>query len=129
MYIHLLYLLRKDHNLLMKKVSFISDDDIRHQIISSPSLTDSKKKELLEIVSGNRIVPLMSDIMAKHLYSPDAHPERFDALMRKITKDPSIMSDTNIKVPLLKKIVFVQLDKALEQFLNKTLIRMKILSF
>ena len=59
----------------MKKVSFISDDDIRHQIISSPSLTDSKKKELLEIVSGNRIVPLTSDIMAKHLYSPDPAAE------------------------------------------------------
>ena len=31
-----------------------------------------------------------------------------------------VISDTGIRVPMLKKLVFVQLDKALEQFLNNT---------
>ncbi len=77
----------------MKHTSSISVEVLKQQIMSSASLSDSKKKELLEIIAGKRIAPLISDIMAKHLYSPENHPERFDSLMQRILKDPTIKSN------------------------------------
>ena len=77
----------------MKHKSSISAETLKQQILSSASLSDSKKKELIEIAEGKRIAALTSDVMAKHLYSPDSHPERFDSIMQRILKDPTIKSN------------------------------------
>ena len=75
----------------MNLITSVSVDDVIQQIISSP-LPDNIKREFLEIVDGKRIASLMNDIMAKHLFSPDTHPERFDFIMQRIMNDPSIKS-------------------------------------
>ena len=64
---------------------------LRNMIINS-ALDKTQKKYLLDIVDGTRIAPLTSDTMAKHLYSPDLNPKRFDNLMARIMKDPTIKS-------------------------------------
>ena len=73
------------------RTSKSNPNSLRNMIINS-SLDEPQKKFLLDIVNGTRIAPLTSDTMAKHLYSPDLNPQRFDNLMSRIMKDPTIES-------------------------------------
>ncbi len=51
--------------------------ELRAQILQS-TYSQEFKNDLLAILDGERIAPLTSDIMAKRIFSPDLHPDRFD---------------------------------------------------
>ena len=65
-------------------------NDIRKKISDSDLFTKSEKKELRDILDGKALLPLTSDTMAKRLFSPDVHPERFNYIMQKVMGDPTI---------------------------------------
>jgi hypothetical protein len=66
---------------------------LREQITNNPLLPNNEKENLLAILDGNRLVPLTSDVMAKKIFSPDLHPERFDFLVQRIINDSTIITD------------------------------------
>ena len=66
------------------------DPEILRQIESHPHLLPEQKELIIGVMNGELIIPFTSDKMAKHLFSPDIHPERFDFIMQRIMKDPTI---------------------------------------
>lgn len=62
----------------------------KQQVMDEVKLSEETKKELIEILEGKRLVPLSSDALAKKIFSPDVHPERFDYLVKTVMNDKSI---------------------------------------
>ncbi|WP_044912613.1 PD-(D/E)XK nuclease family transposase [Butyrivibrio sp. WCE2006] len=65
---------------------------LRAEIINNMDLSPDIKKLLVSIVDGHALVPLTTDVMAKRIFSPDLHPERFDFLMQRIMKDDTLVT-------------------------------------
>ncbi len=65
-------------------------NDIRKKISDSDLFSKTEKKRLRDILDGKALLPLTSDTMAKRLFSPDTHPERFNYIMQKVMGDPTI---------------------------------------
>ncbi len=65
-------------------------NDIRKKISDSKLFSQSEKKKMRDILDGKALLPLTSDTMAKRLFSPDIHPERFNFIMQKVMGDPTI---------------------------------------
>ena len=66
---------------------------LRERIISDMKIPDDLRLLMLSILDGNALVPLTTDIMAKNIFSPDIHPDRFDFLLQRIMQDTSLASD------------------------------------
>ena len=54
------------------------------------SLPIQDQEFFLDVFRGKKLPPLYSDIIAKKIFNPDAHPDRLNFLLRSISKDPSI---------------------------------------
>ena len=65
--------------------------DLRALVLQS-TYSQEFKDDLLAILDGRRIAPLISDTMAKRIFSPDLHPDRFDFILRKVMGDDSIVA-------------------------------------
>lgn len=69
------------------------------KVISSKLLSQEQKDLMLSIFNGERIAPLTSAVMSERLFSPDSNPDRFDFILQRVMKDPTLISDgsaTNI---------------------------------
>ncbi len=62
---------------------------IEEQVRSS-ILSDDDKSDLLAVFRGEKIPSLTSDVVAKHILSPDAHPERMEYILQGVMKDADI---------------------------------------
>ena len=61
--------------------------------INNSGYSQEFKNELLAILDGRRIAPLTSDTMAKKIFSPDLHRDRFDFILKRVMGDDSIVTD------------------------------------
>lgn len=75
-------------------MSKLNETSIEQKILKSTLLPEDKE-ELLAIVSGSKLPPLTSDVVAKHVFNPDEHPERLDYLLQKIMRDSSIATESS----------------------------------
>ena len=57
---------------------------------SLDGLPAKDRQEILDIQSGLILPPLHSDVIAKHIFNADVHPDRLNFLMRAISKDNTI---------------------------------------
>ena len=57
---------------------------------SLDGLPAKDRQEILDIQSGLILPPLHSDVIAKHIFNADVHPDRLNFLMRSISKDNTI---------------------------------------
>ena len=67
----------------------MSNEDIISRIQLSP-LMQAKKEELIAICRGEKLPQLTNDTVAKRIFSPDVHPDRYAFLMEHIWEDDSI---------------------------------------
>lgn len=75
------------------------------QFIRDSRLPESQKEKLEAIVRGERLADLWRDLIAKHVFSPDLHPERMEFILQHTMGDPDmqvVSSATN--EPALKNI-------------------------
>ena len=66
--------------------------DLRDRILRS-SYSREFKEHLLAILDGTQIAQLTSDTMAKRIFSPDLHRDRFDFILKRVMGDDSIAVD------------------------------------
>ncbi len=64
-------------------------ENIEEQVRLS-KLDEDEKINLLAVFRGEKIPSLTSDVVAKHILSPDIHPERMDYILQEIMEDASI---------------------------------------
>ena len=70
----------------------MSEKSIQQQLLEAP-LPEERKKKLSSIFSGESLPSICYDVIAKHVFSPDLHPERMDFILQHTMKDPSFMVD------------------------------------
>ena len=61
---------------------------LRH--IRESVMSDQEKDDLVGFIQGKKLPQLTGDTVAKHIFSPDIHKERYDFLLQRVMKDPSI---------------------------------------
>ncbi len=80
--------------------------NIEEELMNS-NLSDNENKNFLKILKGERLPELYSDVVSKHVFSPDLYPERLNYLLSHIMKDSTIMVDKSASnegyVPAYKK--------------------------
>lgn len=59
------------------------------QIIESP-LPEERKQLLSSVFKGEQLADLCRDVIAKHVFSPDLHPERMDFILQHTMNQPDI---------------------------------------
>lgn len=62
-------------------------ESLKKRISSSNTMTEKAKQDLYGILDGTRIAPLTSDTMAKKIFSPELHPDRFNFIIRHVMND------------------------------------------
>ena len=67
--------------------------DIKDYQFMLDKLGDERKENFLEMQRGERLPNLYSDVMIKHILSPELHPERLDFLLKHVMKDRTINVD------------------------------------
>ena len=70
----------------------MNEKSIHEQLLKSP-LPEIRKEKLAQIFSGENLPSLCYDVVAKHVFSPDLHPERMDFILRHTMKEPGISVD------------------------------------
>lgn len=65
------------------------NNSIITQVLESP-LPDSRKQILSSIFRGEKLANICRDVVAKHVFSPDLHPERMDYILQHVMKQPEI---------------------------------------
>ncbi len=75
--------------------SQINYDDMpfTQMVMNHPTLPQSSKDELIAVHNGTRIASLTSATMSERLFSPDLNPKRFDFIMQRVMKDPTLISE------------------------------------
>ncbi|MCR5673248.1 MAG: hypothetical protein K6F87_05990, partial [Lachnospiraceae bacterium] len=53
-------------------------------------LSEEQKQKLLAIFSGERLADVYRDVIAKHVFSPDQHPERMDFILQHTMNQPGL---------------------------------------
>jgi len=66
--------------------------ELLQRVSASITIPDEEKLRILDFAAGRLLPPLTLDSMAKHLFSPDTNPERFDFIMQRVMQDPTIKS-------------------------------------
>ena len=69
-----------------------NDTSLRTEIINNMDLSADIKNLLVSVVDGKALVPLTNDAMAKRIFSPDIHSDRFDFLMQRIIQDDTLIT-------------------------------------
>ncbi len=64
-------------------------------VMEHPTLPQSSKDELIAVHNGTRIASLTSAAMSERLFSPDLNPKRFDFIMQRVMKDPTLISESS----------------------------------
>lgn len=70
----------------------MNEKPILTQILESP-LPEEEKRRLTSIVNGDMLASLCSDLIAKHVFSPDLHPERLNFIFQRTMRDSTIEID------------------------------------
>ncbi len=65
------------------------NNSIITQVLESP-LPDARKQVLSSIFRGEKLANICRDVVAKHVFSPDLHPERMDYILQHVMKQPEI---------------------------------------
>ena len=60
------------------------------EVVKESRLSEHEKNEFCAMIHGELLAKLYSDIVAKHVFSPDVHPERMDFILQRTMKDASI---------------------------------------
>ena len=60
------------------------------QMVRESILSSKDKREMLEVINGEKLANIYRDAIAKRLFSPDVHPERLDFLLQRTMGDASI---------------------------------------
>lgn len=61
--------------------------------LSEGNITQNQADNFIKILDGEKLIPLFTDLMAKMIFSPDLHPDRFDYIMQNVLDDAEIISD------------------------------------
>lgn len=75
-------------------------------------LPEDYQKEYLQVIKGEKLPDLSSDVVAKKIFSPEEHPERLEYLLQQIAKDESIkisheaMNEGYVQSSVSKKLIF-----------------------
>ena len=75
-------------------------------------LPEDYQKEYLQVIKGEKLPDLSSDVVAKKIFSPEEHPERLEYLLQQIAKDESIkisheaMNEGYVQSLISKKMIF-----------------------
>ena len=70
----------------------MSKKSIQQQLLEAP-LPEENKARLSSIFRGETLPSICYDVIAKHVFSPDLHPERMDFILQHTMNDPSIKVD------------------------------------
>ena len=62
------------------------------QQVRASGLPAENQEELIAIFRGEKLPLLSRDTIAKKIFSPEEHPERFDFVMQRVMQDPGIKS-------------------------------------
>ena len=65
------------------------DDSIYARVLES-ALPEERKQLLTAVFKGELLANLCRDVIAKHVFSPDLHPERMDFILQHIMKQPGL---------------------------------------
>lgn len=86
-------------------MGIITNNDIIDKIMSS-QLSEAVKNDLASVCKGESLPQLTSDTVAKKMFSPDVHRERYEYLMRRIMKD----TDIAVKSSSANELFFTSVD-------------------
>ncbi len=70
---------------------------IEEQVLLSP-LDEHEKQELIAVFRGEKTPSITSDVIAKHVLSPDVYPERLDYILQRVMSDKEMADPNNVKV-------------------------------
>jgi hypothetical protein len=62
---------------------------IEEQVLLSP-LDEHEKQELIAVFRGEKTPSITSDVIAKHVLSPDVYPERLDYILQRVMNDKEL---------------------------------------
>ncbi len=65
------------------------DDQLEEKLFES-GLPEERKRKIREIYRGERLADLYYDAIAKHIFSPDMHPERMEYILQRTMRDKSV---------------------------------------
>ena len=58
--------------------------------LQESALPEERKQLLSSVFKGEKLANICCDVVAKHVFSPDLHPERMDFILQHIMKQPDI---------------------------------------